>query len=72
MTINVPLVQECYMYITRTLHVQCGNALAHKLIRVLSTYLAFSVRAATPDMSGVEALVPVKSSVHLPFRVVVV
>ena len=39
---------------------------------LLPTYLACIVRAATPDMSGVEALVPVKSSVHSPFRVVVV
>ena len=36
------------------------------------TYFACRVSAATPDIKGVEALVPVKSSVHLPFRVVVV
>ena len=37
-----------------------------------NAYFACSARAITPDTSGVEALVPVKSSVHLLFRVVVV
>ena len=36
------------------------------------TYFACRVRAITPDMRGVEALVPVKLSVHCPFRVAVV
>ena len=44
----------------------------YSLALVFVAYLACSVRAATPDMRGVEALVPVKSSVHSPFRVVVV
>ena len=35
-------------------------------------HFACSVRAMTPDTSGVEALVPVKSSIHWPLRVVVV
>lgn len=37
-----------------------------------NAYFACNVRATTPDTSGVEALVPVKPSVHLLFRVVVV
>ena len=38
----------------------------------IQTYFACSTSAATPDTSGADALVPVKSSVQSPFSVVVV
>ena len=41
-------------------------------VSINKTYFACRVRAMTPDMRGVEALVPVKLSVHCPFRVAVV
>ena len=37
----------------------------------LHSYFASNTSAITPDTSGADALVPVKSSVHFPYKVVV-
>ena len=42
------------------------------LNNIILIYFACRVRAMTPAMRGAEALVPVKLSVHFPFRVAVV
>ena len=55
----------------RTVQTQSERECSYNFNTTKSTHFACRARAITPEVSGAEALVPVKLSVHFPSNVVV-